>query len=167
MIYFWFGEFLCPCSLVHGSATVYFWSDQVWPFSSSCQWQKNNRGECVKSRVHAVTAGLSVEYVGPWSGDKNLRAKSLLHVIFVKNWCIWQIGGPKGMLPSQSTGHKGAAFPHSQVQSLGRLSADSKDEHTADMAGHRFTQTKGGGSTYTGAHIDTNSPHRAWTTQTP
>lgn len=49
------------------------------------------------------------------------------------------------MLPSQSTGHKAAAFPHSRVQSLGRLSTDFKDEHTADMAGHRFTQTRRGG----------------------
>lgn len=44
------------------------WSDQVTILifllvAEKCV--KRGRGECVKSRVHAATAGLSVEYVGP------------------------------------------------------------------------------------------------------
>lgn len=102
----------------------------------------------MKSRAHAAAAGLSVKYVGPSSGDKSLWAKPHLHVIFVKNCCIPQTGGPKRILSYESTRWEAAAFPHSQVQP------------------YRYNRPwictdRKGGSTFSGFHIKINGSHRA------
>lgn len=87
------------------------------------------------------------------SGPRLFRMlSSLKHVLFVKNRCIWQMGGP------QPAGHR--AFPCSQVQPSAQIPEMNRLQTWLDTDFPRQER----GRTFAGTHIDTGSARRARTT---